>query len=185
MAYPEYKGDNPCAYNVARAFTDTRRFMEQKVSKNHADWKWGMLHQQEYTNLPWSKTPLKFLFHKVVNTGGNNNTPNVSGYKDKKNVNKSVITSAHAANYKQIIQFDKDPSKNINLFSIDTGMNENPITGHYFDLNARHLAGDLIPMRLGRMQLEVKTETLILKPVSGSQGKSKIEQGAKQVGDEL
>ena len=29
MAYPEYKGNDPCAYNVARAFSDTKRFMEE------------------------------------------------------------------------------------------------------------------------------------------------------------
>ena len=101
-------------------------------------------------------------------------------------MNNSVIVSQHAANYKQIIQFDKDPKKDVNLFSIDTGMNENPLTGHYFDLNSRHLAGDLIPMRVGLKQLEgVKTEKLILKPAPGAKGKSKIEQGARQVEDEL
>lgn len=75
----------------------------------------------DWINLPWSKTPLKFFFHKRVHTGGNSNTPNVSAYKDKKNYNNTIIVSGHAANYKQIIQFDKNPADDINLFSIDTG----------------------------------------------------------------
>ena len=42
------------------------------------EWIWGNVHTNVYTNLPWSKTPLKFLFHREVHTFGNTNTPHVS-----------------------------------------------------------------------------------------------------------
>ena len=37
-AYPEYKGGNVCAYNVARSFSEAKQFLESEVSKNSADW---------------------------------------------------------------------------------------------------------------------------------------------------
>ena len=40
----EYKGDNSCAYNVARALVDAKNLLEKKVSKNPDDWKWRNLH---------------------------------------------------------------------------------------------------------------------------------------------
>ena len=64
MAFPEYKGDNVCAYNIARSFSDAKIFLEKNVSKNTTDWKWGNVHFVEWESLPWSKTPLKFLFHR-------------------------------------------------------------------------------------------------------------------------
>ena len=85
--------------------------------------------------MPWSSTPLKFLFHRQIYSGGNGNTPNVSKYQNYDNYNSAVLSSNHAAGYKQLIQFDKDPRKEVNLFSLDTGMNESPFSGHYFDMN--------------------------------------------------
>ena len=84
-AHPEYKGDNHCGFNVARALSDTARLLQKQVSENPADWTWKNLHIRQYTNLPFSKTPLKFLFHREVPYAGNSNTPNVSGMKIKNN----------------------------------------------------------------------------------------------------
>ena len=77
--------------------------MEANVSKNTDDWKWSNVHIVEWQNLPWSKTPLKFLFHRSTHAGGNTNTPHVSKYGIKKNYKSPVISSNHAANYKMII----------------------------------------------------------------------------------
>jgi len=36
--FPEYKGDASCAYNVARALAETKRYLESSISKNPQDW---------------------------------------------------------------------------------------------------------------------------------------------------
>ena len=74
----------------------------------------------------------------------------MSKYSIKSNYNKSVISSNHAANYKQLIQFDKNPELEVNFFSMDTGMNENPLSGHYFDMNIDHYSGKLQKMKIGK-----------------------------------
>ena len=61
------------------------------------------MHQNDYTNLPWSRTPLKFFFHRSVPTEGNTNTPNVSKINYVSNRDNTVFSSTHAANYKMIV----------------------------------------------------------------------------------
>lgn len=49
-----------------------------------------------------------------------------------------------------IVHFDaSDYRKDVNLYSIDTGMNGNPLQGHYFDLNFDHVDGRLQKMNIG------------------------------------
>ena len=66
QAHPEYKGMNHCAYNVAKAMVEAKQLLTKNVSKSPADWKWRTLHTRQYANLPWSKTPLRFFFHREV-----------------------------------------------------------------------------------------------------------------------
>ena len=147
----EYKGDNSCAYNVARTLVDAKNLLEKKVSKNPDDWKWRNLHLRQYVNLPWSRTPLRFLFHRDVPHGGNNNTPDVSGIKLRKNRKNVILESVHVAAFKMVVNFDEsDETKDTSLYMIDTGMNGNPFQGHYFDLNQDHIDGKLRKMRIGR-----------------------------------
>ena len=61
-----------------------------------------------------------------------------------------------------------DPDKEVNLFSIDTGMNENPFSDHYFDFNANHRAGRLMPMKRAMDLNDDEVETLVLKPATFS-----------------
>ena len=67
-----------------------------------------------------------------------------------------IFKSTHTANYKQVIQFEKDSSgkDDINLMSIDTGMNGNLFGGNYFNMNERHLKGDLFNIELNFKKLE-------------------------------
>ena len=102
-AYPEYTGGNPCAHNVARSFITVKHFLETNVSAKKEDWIWGRVHVKSFDHLPWSKTPLKFLYHRSVPYGGNENTVNVSIYFKSKNYSQAVISSIGGANYKQII----------------------------------------------------------------------------------
>ena len=99
-AFSEYKGKNHCGYNIARSISDAKQFLQKNVSEDHEKWKWINLHTMEYINLPWSRTPLKFIFHKSVPVAGNTNTPNVAKVSFPANKDSVVIKSSHAANYK-------------------------------------------------------------------------------------
>ena len=79
-AYPNYNGKDICAYNMAKAFIETISFLESNVSEDKYKWKWGMLLTREWPNLPWSRTPLKFLFHRTASGSGNGNTPNFAKF---------------------------------------------------------------------------------------------------------
>ena len=70
----EYLGQSKCAYNVARSLAEAQKRLSDEVS----DQTWGNLHNRQYENLPWSKTPLRPIFHREIPHGGNGNTPNVA-----------------------------------------------------------------------------------------------------------
>lgn len=55
-----------------------------------------------------------------------------------------------------MVQFENDPSgkDDTNLMSIDTGMNGNLFGGNYFNMNERHLKGDLYNIELNFKKLE-------------------------------
>lgn len=126
---------------------------------------WRDLHTNEYMSLPWSKTPLKFLFHRSVGTDGNDNTVKVSKISYRKNVDNTVMLSNASANYKMLIQHAKDPKDDVSLYSTDTGMNENPFQGHFFDMNKDHLEGRYKTMRWNHEKLAgTKVNTLTLRP---------------------
>ena len=66
-----------------------------------------------------------------------------------------------------VVNFDpKDPQKDVNLYSIDTGMNGHPFQGHYFDMNSDHIYGKLRKMKIGRDLEGVPVKKLMLKPAS-------------------
>ncbi len=119
----------------------------------------------DYVNMPWSKTPLKFLFHRSVPVPGNDNTPNVSKISPRKNKDNTVISSAASANLKMLVQLAKDEKDDASFFSIDSGMHGHLFQGNWFDMNADHLAGRLYPMKWRKGDLTSKATTkLTLKP---------------------
>jgi len=163
--YEHFSGRNSCAYSVAMALVQTDEWLSSKVSHNTSKWQWSNLHMNEYPNLPWTKTPLKYIFDRNVGTPGNDNTPNVSKISARKNVNNTVMSSNASANFKMLIEFAKNPEDDRSFFSIDTGMNGNLFSGNYFDLNKDHLQGRLKPMRWRPGSLEgVPVKTLTIKP---------------------
>lgn len=80
-AFKEYTGKIPCAYNMAKAFSLARKFLEENLSKRASDWEWQNIHFNEYASVPFSFSMLKPLFHRSVPAAGNANTINVSKYK--------------------------------------------------------------------------------------------------------
>ena len=139
----KYEGDDHCAHNMAKAFLLTHRHLETYISSNREDWIFKNVHLNNYPNQPWSKTPLKPIWHREVPVGGNTNTPSVSAIRLSLVGDDKIFKSGHTANYKQVIEFNSDPSKDVNLMSIDTGMSGNLFSGNYFTMNKPHLNGDL------------------------------------------
>ena len=77
---------------------EAKKFLEETVSTNSADWKWGNLIVKDWVNLPWSVTPLKPFFHRQRATQGNVNTVDVSRY--FVNDNFTLFHSTQAAVYR-------------------------------------------------------------------------------------
>lgn len=130
------------------ALVETKEFLSTEVSPDSSKWRWGYLHVNDYANVPWSKTPLKFFFHRsVAGVPGNQQTPNVSKMSERKNRDVAVVSGNASANYKMLVQLAKDPKDDVSMFSIDTGMHSHPFQGNFFDMNKNHLEGRLMPMK--------------------------------------
>lgn len=136
--------------------------MQKNVSPNDYDWLYKNVHTNVYPALPWSMTPLKFLFQRDVPVGGNTQTPSVSNIKHLKASKSGFYESTHTANLKQVISFGENLEDDISLYSVDTGNDGNLFAGHYFDMNDDHIAGRLHPMYFGDRLNEVSTRTLTL-----------------------
>jgi len=46
----KYKGARSCQYNVARAFIEAKKFIEENISKDSKTWQWKNVHVNEYSN---------------------------------------------------------------------------------------------------------------------------------------
>jgi hypothetical protein len=75
------------------------------VSSLRSEWKWRNVHVNEYSNQPWSFTPLKWIFHREVSVGGNGNTPCVSKYSLFRVEDDKIFKSTHTANFKMVVQY--------------------------------------------------------------------------------
>ena len=101
----EYKGPNFCAYNVARSFLEAKHFLMREISMNPNEWKWGMVHVNEYPMMPWSETVLKPIWHRETPTGGNMNTLSVSKTCSSRIPETKIFKATHAANYKMVVEY--------------------------------------------------------------------------------
>jgi acyl-homoserine lactone acylase PvdQ len=144
-----YEGKKACGYNVVMSLARAHDFLFENMGPNPSAWKWGVFHTNEYPNMPWSRTPLKFLFHRSVPVGGSQNTPNVAKFKWEQFETSKRFLSDFVAGYKMVMDHSADQSgKAKGRFSQDTGQSGNLLSmdGHYFDMNKRHLSGDLFDM---------------------------------------
>ena len=81
MPGKEYKTDNICAYNVADAMIETKKFMTEAISPDTDKWKWGDLIVTRFRNTPWSHVkPLEPYFNRYHVVPGNAWTPQVAEY---------------------------------------------------------------------------------------------------------
>ena len=102
-AFKEYTGNSACAYNMAKSLSLARKFLEENLSKRASDWEWWNIHYNEYPSVPFSFTPMKSFFHKIVPIGGNGNTVAVSKYSMIKADEQKVFSSSHTSTYRQVI----------------------------------------------------------------------------------
>jgi len=105
---------------MAMAFVEAHSFLKKSLAEDQTKWIWRNVHSNVYSNTPWSKTPLKFLFHREVPTPGNFNTPNVAKTSTIRAFQEERFTSHHTANLKLLFQLAKDPADEVNQISIDT-----------------------------------------------------------------
>lgn len=159
----DYSGDAPCAYNMVYALSQTLDFLKQNISSSDRDWIWRNVHQMEWPNTPWSRTPLKLLFHREVPRAGNSNTPNVAKFSILRSTKEGVFKSVHSANFKHIVDLSTERE---GLYSVDTGNDGNIFSGHYFTMNKDHINGRLQTMKIGQELQNIKTNTLIIHPAS-------------------
>jgi acyl-homoserine lactone acylase PvdQ len=157
-----YKGPKVCEFNMAMAFVEAHKKLTS-ISAQESNWQWSQIHFNDYPTLPWSKTPLKFLFHRTTPTFGNTNTPHVSKVSYTQGLTDGFFASNHVAGYKMIVAHADSAKKADNLFSIDTGVSENVFHKHYFDMNESHLNGELHPMLIGDQIQRVKHDVLVIK----------------------
>lgn len=124
------------------------------MSKNSNDWKWKNLHVNDYPNMPWSLTPLAFLFHRETPIGGNANTIKVSKYSFKKLDRLKTFKSFATPNYKQVVEYAEDSFDDVMLYSHDGGQSGNLFAGHYHDFNNGHSNGKLLKAVHGKAAVE-------------------------------
>lgn len=157
-AYPEYKQQDFCSHNLAMAFVKTNDQLHSLGSNTQ----WSKLHFNEYSNMPWSKTPLKFLFHRDVPTFGTTNSPHVSKVSYRRASTDMFFASTHVAGLKMIVAHAPTAKEGTNLFSCDTGVNGDYFSKHYFNMNESHLKGELQEMLIGGQVQKVKHSVLVI-----------------------
>lgn len=67
------------------------------------NWRWDKVHSNYYPSMPWSRTPLKFIFDREVPVAGNSMTPNVSKVSYRKALEEGKFTSNHVAGLKMVV----------------------------------------------------------------------------------
>lgn len=99
--------------------------------------------------MPWSMTPLKFIFHRSLPAKGNGNTAAVSRYNLMKFMEQKKFPSTGVAQFKMIVALGETVQKGEQYWMIDTGVSGNVFSSHYFDLSADFQVGKLRKMLLG------------------------------------
>lgn len=82
---------------------DTHELLFKELSQNPTDWKWNRVHTNDYPQIPFSMSPLKFFYHREVPTSGNSNTVKVSHYSLVEYHQSHKFKAIASPNYKQIV----------------------------------------------------------------------------------
>lgn len=136
-----YNGEkvNSCTESLVRALDEAINFLN--TTHSGANVTWGDYHPMGYPNIPFTRTPLRKIFDRSVPVSGNANTVNVGAFRMFR-YEEQRFTGLHSANLK----IASEMYNNTVYYSLDTGVSENILSGHYFDMNERHLKNDLYPL---------------------------------------
>lgn len=100
---------------------DAHSLLTKELSPFTSDWQWQRVHTSDYPHIPFSMSPLNFLFHRKVPTSGNENTVKVSEYSITEYLATHKFKSFASPNYKQVVQYADKPEDEKMFYSTDTG----------------------------------------------------------------
>lgn len=92
-----------CEYNVIRSLQESVIWLSKNFGSDPKKWNWGNVHLNDYENIPWSVTPLKYIFHRSVPYPGNSFTINVARYPIASVETFGYFKSMFSANFKQVL----------------------------------------------------------------------------------
>jgi hypothetical protein len=131
---------------ISKALFETISYINQNY--NGTTVTWGDIHPMYYPNIPFTRTPLRVIFDKEVPVPGNMNTVNVAAFLMSKFPEKGKFVATHSANLKIMSNMNRTV-----LYSLDTGVSEYIFSGHYFDMNSRHLSNNLYKSKYSRLSI--------------------------------
>jgi penicillin amidase len=124
------------------AFYEARDYLANLFGNDIKEWKWGKIHRMDFKNIPFSETPLKPIWHRSYEAGGNTRTINVaSHYLEQHN-----FDGIHGPNLRLIVDMN---NQSFILTSIDTGLSDRVLSSHFQDQMELHRKGEFIPVPIG------------------------------------
>jgi len=149
--------EKACVYNLVMALTESHKYLKRKFGPDKNKWKWGFLHTARYNHLPFSDTPLRFLYHREFAAPGNKRTVNVHSWYMLFHEFKGI----HSANYRMVT--DMSPQGK-SYYVIDSGISENFMSPNYDDQQRLHRRGDYLEMKFGVKYLREFKNMLFIVP---------------------
>lgn len=139
--------ENNCIYNLISALKETYHFLCSKMGSDISQWEWGKLHKKRIKNIPFTYTPLKYLFDREFPDNGNRRTLDLSYYQGTDD----SYDGDFSASSRIIISMDEQDKS---YWILDTGVSENIFTKHYDDQYKKYRQGKYVEMICGRENLE-------------------------------
>lgn len=136
-----------CFYKMINALSNTYTYLENIFGNNTLKWKWGKIHKMKYRHIPFSETPFKLFFDRVIPSHGNRRTVNVA----IPNLRTKSFDAIHSANLRLIIDMDE---KGKSYFIQDLGIGENLLGPYYDNWLEKHHNGEYLQFHHGKAELE-------------------------------
>lgn len=118
----------PCLYILVKSFDNAYDYVVSKLGNDISKWRYGDMHNVLYKHSFFSQTPLRSIFDRSMPFGGNGRTVNFAGSRSEDGSYDAIA----APGYRLLGSWA--PGSKVNVH-IDTGMSENIMSPHYFDLH--------------------------------------------------
>lgn len=132
--------------------------------------RYGNHHNIEFGNMPFSSTPLKPFYHRTIEDEGSKNTINV-GTVYMFEFDQDELRSGHTPNYRMVVDLGDEKH---GYFSIETGISENVLSGHYFDMNEAHFSANLILMNPDSLDDDSVSKKHVLQFISSDENSGNL-----------